>query len=76
MTTKELFKEYNKKHLSDPAYIYAPDWENENYLGKLQGIYNKYISKYVKPMFDAGGFIQKHGRDKIIAAISKMKQSK
>lgn len=76
LTTKEAFNEYNRKHRDAPAYIYAPDWENENYLGKLQSVYNKYISKYVKPMFDAGGFIQKHGRDKILSVIEKMKQSK
>lgn len=76
LTTKELFNEYNRKHRDNPAYIYAPDWDNENYLSRLQGIYNKYISKYVKPMFDAGGFIQKYGKDKILSIIEKMKQSK
>lgn len=76
LNTKAKFDEYNRNHRDAPAYIYAPAWDNDNYLGKLQGVYNRYISKYVKPMFDSGGFIQKHGKDKILSAIAKMKQSK
>ena len=72
LTTKELFKEYNKKHLNDPAYIYAPDWENENYFDKLKSIYDKHISKYVKPIFDVGGMMKRYGSDKIRAAVLKM----
>lgn len=73
LTTKELFNEYNKNHRDNPAYIYAPDWENENYLKKLQGVYDKYISTYVKPTFDAGGFIEKYGADNILRLLKSRK---
>ena len=69
LTTKDAFTEYNKNHRDAPAYIYAPDWENENYLGKLKSVYNKYISKYVPSLFDAGGFIRKYGADAIRDAL-------
>ena len=75
LTTKELFKEYNRTHRDNPAYIYAPDWDNENYLGKLRSIYDKHISKYVKPIFDVGGMMKRYGSDNIRAAILKMRNS-
>ena len=75
LTTKALFDDYNKNHRDAPVYIYAPDWENENYYGKLKSVYDKYIGKYVKHAFDAGGFMRKHGKDKILAVLKKMKQS-
>lgn len=57
LDTLDKFNAYNKKHRDNPAYIYAPAWENENYLGKLSNVYNKYISKYVPNSFAGGGDI-------------------
>lgn len=38
LDTKEKFDAYNRTHRDNPAYIYAPDWENTNYLKKMLSI--------------------------------------
>lgn len=38
LDTKEKFDAYNKTHRDNPAYIYAPDWENTDYLKKMLSI--------------------------------------
>lgn len=58
LDTKEKHMEYNKTHRDAPAYIYAPVWENENYLGRLRNVYDNYISEYVPEReFAKGGSI-------------------
>lgn len=44
LDTKDKFNAYNKQHRDNPVYIYAPDWENVNYLNKMLSI-NKRASK-------------------------------
>lgn len=62
LDTKEKYDAYNRKHRDAPVYLYAPAWENENYLGKLRGVYNKYINRYVTPMA-CGGKMHKYDGD-------------
>lgn len=53
LTTKDAYDAYMKNHRNDPVYIYAPDWQNTNYLGKMKSISNK-MNKYLKskgPLF-------------------------
>ena len=59
LDTKEKHDAYNRKHRDAQVYLYAPAWENENYLGKLRGVYNKYINRYVTPMA-CGGKMHKY----------------
>jgi len=58
LDTKEKFDAYNRAHRDSPAYIYAPAWENSNYLVNLSGVYDRYINKYVpalgKALSDGG----------------------
>lgn len=45
LTTLDKFNAYNRKHKDNPVYIYAPDWQNENYDGRMRSV-NKRASKY------------------------------
>ena len=38
LDTKDKFDAYNRQHRDNPAYIYAPDWENTDYLKKMLSI--------------------------------------
>lgn len=57
LDTKEKFYAYNRAHRDNPVYIYAPTWENGNYLRDLSSIYDRYINKYVNLDFSEGGGI-------------------
>lgn len=57
LDTKEKFDAYNRAHRDSPAYIYAPAWENSNYLSNLSGVYDRYINKYVPRVMSDGGKI-------------------
>ena len=57
LDTKEKFDAYNKAHRDNPVYIYAPAWENGNYLRDLKSVYDRYINKYVNLDFSDGGGI-------------------
>lgn len=55
LDTKEKFNAYNKKHRDNPAYIYAPDWENTNYLKRMLSIDKRASKNYpvkLGPIFD------------------------
>lgn len=41
LDTEAKFKAYQKAH--PDTYIYAPMWENKNYLGNMESIYNKRV---------------------------------
>ena len=57
LDTKEKFDAYNRAHRDNPVYIYAPAWENGNYLRDLRSVYDRYINKYVNLDFSDGGGI-------------------
>ena len=57
LDTKEKFDAYNRAHRDNPVYIYAPAWENSNYLRDLSSVYDRYINKYVNLDFSDGGDI-------------------
>lgn len=55
LTTKEKFDAYNRAHRDNPAYIYAPDWENTDYLKKMLSIDKRAKKNYTSrkgPLFD------------------------
>lgn len=48
LTTEAAYNAYMKNHKNNPIYIYAPDWQNTNYLGKMKSISSK-MNKYIQP---------------------------
>lgn len=73
LDTKAKYDAYNRAHRGNEVYIYAPDWDNDNYFGKLTSVYKNKINKYIPKPFDAGGMIGKYGADRIRAAMNQMK---
>ena len=47
LDTPEKYRTYNKNHVGDEVYLYAPAWENTNYLGNLRSLYNKRVLPYI-----------------------------
>lgn len=55
LTTKDKFNKYNKKHRNNPVYLYAPDWENTNYSGRMKSVskrVNKNVPQKIGPVYD------------------------